>query len=247
MDRTLTRRSRPHPLPLFSALPSPHHRPSSPTINGSLIPSPACDSTPPQQAARMLRRFVDGRRAGPPDLRISWLSTVVDGRWSRVHGGVKFYRGAAAAARTTSRPTAPGPTTTTWPRAAAWRQRLRRRAPGDVQSSASRHGRRRPTSSGSPGTTSRPAQPKGRLRNDDQAVRFVEVVVNGPKTWSLAAALHPEIAAAYDAAQDRRGRGDHRLARRARHHPGRAAGPAGAGAGRADRGRGRAALHLPGR
>jgi len=43
--------------------------------------------------------------------------------------------------------------------------------------------------------------PKGRLRMDDQAVRFVEVIVNGPKTWSLAAALHPEIADAYDAAQ----------------------------------------------
>lgn len=42
---------------------------------------------------------------------------------------------------------------------------------------------------------------KGRLRTDDQAVRFVEVTVNGPKTWSMAAALHPEIAAAYDAAQ----------------------------------------------
>ena len=28
-------------------------------------------------------------------------------------------------------------------------------------------------------------------------------MVNGPKTWSLAATLHPEIAAAYDAAQDR--------------------------------------------
>jgi len=44
---------------------------------------------------------------------------------------------------------------------------------------------------------------KGRLRSDDQAVRFVEVVVNGPKTWSLAAALHPDIAEAYDGAQDR--------------------------------------------
>ena len=44
---------------------------------------------------------------------------------------------------------------------------------------------------------------KGRLRTDEQAVRFVEVTVNGPKTWSLAAALHPQIAAAYDAAQDR--------------------------------------------
>jgi hypothetical protein len=34
-------------------------------------------------------------------------------------------------------------------------------------------------------------------------VRFVEVVVNGPKSWSLAAALHPDIATAHDAAQDR--------------------------------------------
>ena len=44
---------------------------------------------------------------------------------------------------------------------------------------------------------------KGRLRTDARALRFVEVVVNGPKTWSLAAALHPEIADALDAAQTR--------------------------------------------
>src|SRR3954464_15402638 len=44
---------------------------------------------------------------------------------------------------------------------------------------------------------------RGRLRTDVRAVRFVEVVVNGPKFWSLAAALHSDIAAAYDAAQDR--------------------------------------------
>jgi exodeoxyribonuclease V alpha subunit len=44
---------------------------------------------------------------------------------------------------------------------------------------------------------------KGRLRDDPHALRFVEVVVNGPKSWSLAAALHPDIAAAYDAAMDR--------------------------------------------
>ncbi len=44
---------------------------------------------------------------------------------------------------------------------------------------------------------------KGRLRRDASAVRFVEVVVNGPKSWSLAAELHPEISVAYDAAQDR--------------------------------------------
>ncbi len=46
-------------------------------------------------------------------------------------------------------------------------------------------------------------EPRGRLRTDANAVRFVEVVVNGPKSWSLAAALHPEIAEAYDAAMDR--------------------------------------------
>ncbi|GAB3652926.1 hypothetical protein GCM10027596_02660 [Nocardioides korecus] len=46
-------------------------------------------------------------------------------------------------------------------------------------------------------------QAKGRLRQDTQGLRFVEVVVNGPKTWSLVAALEPEIAAAFDRAQDR--------------------------------------------
>src|SRR5215210_6174177 len=46
-------------------------------------------------------------------------------------------------------------------------------------------------------------QPRGQLRDDEHAVRFVEVVVNGPKTWSIAAALHPDIATAYEAAQDR--------------------------------------------
>ena len=46
-------------------------------------------------------------------------------------------------------------------------------------------------------------EPRGRLRTDPNAVRFVEVVVNGPKTWSLAGALDPEIAEAYDAAQGR--------------------------------------------
>lgn len=44
---------------------------------------------------------------------------------------------------------------------------------------------------------------KGRLRQGANALRFVEVTVNGPKTWSLAAALHPDVSAALDAAQDR--------------------------------------------
>jgi exodeoxyribonuclease V alpha subunit len=46
-------------------------------------------------------------------------------------------------------------------------------------------------------------QPRGRLRTDGCAVRFVEVTVNGPKSWSLAAELHTDVAAAYEAAQDR--------------------------------------------
>ena len=44
---------------------------------------------------------------------------------------------------------------------------------------------------------------RGRLRQDSSAVRFVEITVNGPKTWSLAAALHPEIAAAYETSEGR--------------------------------------------
>ena len=44
---------------------------------------------------------------------------------------------------------------------------------------------------------------RGQLRADARAVRFVEVVVNGPKSWSLAAALHEDVAVAYEAAQDR--------------------------------------------
>ena len=34
-------------------------------------------------------------------------------------------------------------------------------------------------------------------------MRFVEITVNGPKNWSLAAALDPQVALAYGAAQDR--------------------------------------------
>src|SRR6478672_12190449 len=49
-----------------------------------------------------------------------------------------------------------------------------------------------------------PARPaKGVLRRDPKALRFVEVVVNGPKSWSLAAGLHPDVSVALDAAQER--------------------------------------------
>ncbi|PUA81099.1 AAA family ATPase [Nocardioides currus] len=121
-------------------------------------------------------------------------------RWSGVHGGVKFYRGAANAAR-------------------AYVERDRSRADdyylGEGTGVATRL-------TATPhvvehvgeltgdayeewvaGIDLESGKPKGRLRKDPNALRFVEVTVNGPKTWSLAAALHPEISAALDAAQDR--------------------------------------------
>ncbi len=49
----------------------------------------------------------------------------------------------------------------------------------------------------------------------------------GPKTWSLAAALHPRSPRRIDAAQDKAARGDHRLGRRSTRRPG-----SGRGAGR---------------
>ncbi len=88
---------------------------------------------------------------------------------------------------------------------------------------------------------------KGRVREDANALRFVEVTVNGPKTWSLAAALHPEISAALDEAQDKAAA---EIVGWVAGHATTRVGPtgtAGAGAGGEDRGRGDPALHLPGR
>ena len=117
-----------------------------------------------------------------------------------MHGGVKFYRGSAAAARS-------------YVEADHWR--------ADDYYLAEGSGLAEHYIAG-PGTVRRVGDldgaayerwvggydvltgaAKGRLRDDARALRFVEVVVNGPKSWSLAAALHPDIAAAYDAAMDR--------------------------------------------
>ena len=118
----------------------------------------------------------------------------------RVHGGVKFYRGAASAAR-------------------AYVERDRSRAddyylgegtgvatrltatPDGVASARTMNGDT--YENWVAGIDVDSEKPKGRLRDDANALRFVEVTVNGPKTWSLAAALHPEVSAALDAAQDR--------------------------------------------
>jgi exodeoxyribonuclease V alpha subunit len=128
------------------------------------------------------------------------LSTDVVEAVVRVHSGVKFYRGAAKAAR-------------------AYVERDRSRAddyylgegtgvaerltasPDGVAGAGSMDG----------GTYEQwvagfvvdTGGKKGRVREDANALRFVEVTVNGPKTWSLAAALHQEISEALDAAQDR--------------------------------------------
>ena len=131
-----------------------------------------------------------------------WLSTVVDGRVIeviRVHGGVKFYTGAANAAR-------------------AYVERDRSHAddyylaegtgvaervvatPDGVEKGGSMNGDT--YEQWVAGIDVDTGAKKGRLLQDEHALRFVEVTVNGPKTWSLATALHPEISVALDAAQD---------------------------------------------
>ena len=116
-----------------------------------------------------------------------------------VHGGVKFYHGAAKAAR-------------------AYVERDRSRADdyylGEGTGVAARltatpDGAERAGSMDGEtyeqwvaGIDIDTGRKKGLVRDDANALRFVEVTVNGPKTWSLAAALHPEISAALDEAQD---------------------------------------------
>lgn len=117
-----------------------------------------------------------------------------------VHGGVKFYRGAAKAAR-------------------AYVERDRSRADDYYLAEGTGVATRLTAASSGveyageltgdayeqwvAGIDIDTGARRGRVRDDPNALRFLEVTVNGPKTWSLAAALHPEISAALDAAQDR--------------------------------------------
>lgn len=128
------------------------------------------------------------------------MSTDIVEAVIRVHGGVKFYRGAPRAAR-------------------AYVEQDRSRAddyylaegsgvatrlvatPGGVRSMGCMTGE--VYEQWVAGFDLETMTPKGHIRTDDNALRFVEVVVNGPKTWSLAAALHPEVSAALDRAQDK--------------------------------------------
>src|SRR3954451_1432957 len=129
-----------------------------------------------------------------------WLSTVGEGGVVGVHGGLKVYRGSAAAARSYVEADRSRADDYYLAEGSGLAQRLVARR-GDVQSRADMDGAT--YEQWVAGYDVDTAKSKGRLRRDDQAVRFVEVTVNGPKTWSVAAALHPEIAAAYDVAQDR--------------------------------------------
>jgi len=116
-----------------------------------------------------------------------------------VHGGLKIYRGSAAAARNYVEADRSRADDYYLAEGSGLAQRLVAR-PGDVHARADMDGAT--YERWVAGYDVDTGKATGRLRHDDQAVRFVEVTVNGPKTWSVAAALHPEIAAAYDAAQD---------------------------------------------
>jgi exodeoxyribonuclease V alpha subunit len=117
-----------------------------------------------------------------------------------VHGGAKIYHGSAAAARNYVEADRSRADDYYLTEGSGVAQRLVARS-GDVQRRCDMDGAT--YEQWVAGYDVDTGKAKGRLRNDDQAVRFVEVTVNGPKTWSVAAALRPEIAAAYDAAQDR--------------------------------------------
>jgi exodeoxyribonuclease V alpha subunit len=116
-----------------------------------------------------------------------------------VHGGVKFYRGAARAARLYVERNRSRADDYYLGEGTGLAERFVGTADGVVGAGAMDGETYEQWVAGLDVDT---GQPKGRLRTDEKGLRFVEVVVNGPKTWSLAAALHPEVSAALDAAQD---------------------------------------------
>ena len=117
-----------------------------------------------------------------------------------MHGGIKFYRGAAKAARAYVESDHSRADDYYLAEGSGLAQRLVA-TPGGVTRMADMDGDE--FESWVAGMDLATGKPKGRLRQDANALRYVEVTVNGPKTWSLAAALHPEVSAALDAAQDR--------------------------------------------
>ena len=117
-----------------------------------------------------------------------------------MHGGVKFYRGAAKAARAYVERDRSRADDYYLAEGTGVAERLVATAEGVSQVGGMDGGTYEQWVAGVDVDTGRK---KGRVREDTNALRFVEVTVNGPKTWSLAAALHPEVSAALDAAQDK--------------------------------------------
>ena len=117
-----------------------------------------------------------------------------------MHGGVKFYRGAARAARAYVEADHSRADDYYLAEGSGLAQRLAATpegvtAKGDLDAES--------YESWGAGIDVDTGTKKGRVRQDAKALRFVEVTVNGPKTWSLAAALYPQVSAGLDAAQDR--------------------------------------------
>lgn len=117
-----------------------------------------------------------------------------------MHGGVKFYRGSAAAARSYVEADHSRADDYYLAEGSSLAEHYVA-GPGTVQRDGDLDGPR--YERWVAGYDVLTGAAKGRLRDDARALRFVEVVINGPKSWSLAAALHPDIAAAYEAAMDR--------------------------------------------
>jgi len=118
-----------------------------------------------------------------------------------VRGGVKFYRGSARAARDYVEAERGRADDYYLAEGTGFAQRYSATADGQVRAMPQMDGDAYEAwvSGIDPDT----GEARGRVRQDEHALRFAEVVVNGPKSWSIAAELHPDIADAYTAAQDR--------------------------------------------
>jgi exodeoxyribonuclease V alpha subunit len=118
-----------------------------------------------------------------------------------VRGGVKFYRGSARAARDYVEAERGRADDYYLAEGTGFAERYSATADGQVQTMPQMNGDA--YEAWVSGIDPQTGELRGRVRTDEHALRFAEVVVNGPKSWSIAAELHPDIAAAYEAAQDR--------------------------------------------
>ena len=118
-----------------------------------------------------------------------------------MRGGVKFYRGSARAARDYVEAERGRADDYYLAEGTGFAERYSATADGHVEAMPQMDGDA--YEAWVSGIDPQTGELRGRVRNDEHALRFAEVVVNGPKSWSIAAALHPNVAAAYEAAQDR--------------------------------------------